>query len=374
MKIFIISQGIPSETAPLNGIFAWDQAVALKKIGHEVSVMALDFRREKDRPQGKLYYKSDGINIFQYSLYTGIYRRLLPILGRICERVFHDMLKTVGSPDIIHSHFYFMGAILASMPSFRKCPYCPVVITEHSSKMNKPASLISCLDKRLSRKAYNYAHMVVAVSSALSKKIEENFSITPLVIPDMFNLPEPKNIKEKKSDSYRILSVGRLVEGKGFSELIDAFYMADLPNSKLIIIGDGSLRSVLESKVKDDRVVLMGMQNREEIVRQLYMANLFALLSHSETFGVSYLEALSMGVPVLGTMCGGPEDFINESNGVLVPVGDVKAASSAMINMYFSKYDSEKMKNDAIEKYSAEAVARELEFIYNSLLSCFFKV
>ena len=59
MKIFIISQGVPSTSAPLNGIFAWDQALALKNLGHEVSVMALDFRRVLDRRFGKKYYKKE---------------------------------------------------------------------------------------------------------------------------------------------------------------------------------------------------------------------------------------------------------------------------------------------------------------------------
>lgn len=370
MKIFIISQGIPSAKAPLNGIFAWDQALALKNLGHEVSVMALDFRRVNDRPLGKLYYKRDGINVFQYSLPTGIYRRFLPILGLICAKVYKDMKKAQGVPDIIHSHFYFMGAILASMPSR---PNCPVVITEHSSKINKPLDSISSLDKKLAYKAYEYANVTLAVSSALAKRMEENFSVNAVVVPDMFNLP---SVEQTLSDSdvFRIVSVGRLVRGKGFTELIYAFYQAQIPeNSELIIIGDGPLMSHLQSAAINKRVRLVGMKNREEIVRYLQSANMFALLSHSETFGVSYLEALSAGLPVLGTKCGGPEDFISEFNGILVPVGDMEEAALAITKMYHAKYDTEKIKSDAVEKYSSKSVASKLEEVYTSLLSTFYK-
>ncbi len=364
MKIFIISQGIPSESAPLNGIFAWDQALALKKLGHEVSVMALDFRRVLDRRFGKRYFKKEGINVYQYSLHTGIYRRFLPILGRVCAMVYRDMVKEQGEPDVVHSHFYFMGAILASMP---KRPACPVVITEHSSKLNKDAALISKLDKKLAHKAYAYADRVVAVSNALAKKLKTNFSVDADVIPDMFNLPKVEPVA-KDDNIFRVVSVGRIVRGKGFFQLVNAFYQAQIPeNSELIIIGDGPLKDFIQDGLVNGRTRLVGMKSREEIVQYLQSADMFALLSQSETFGVSCLEALSVGLPVLVTRCGGPEDFINESNGKLVPVGDMHEAAMAISEMYLRKYDAEAIKKDCHEKYSSEAVARKLVEYYSSI-------
>ena len=364
MKIFIISQGVPSTSAPLNGIFAWDQALALKNLGHEVSVMALDFRRVFDRRIGKCYYKRDGINVFQYSLHTGIYRRFLPVLGYICDKVYKDMIAQQGEPDVIHSHFYFMGAIFASMPIK---PQCPVVITEHSSKLNKDASLISALDKKLACIAYRNADRVVAVSNALAMRLKTNFSVNATVIPDMFNLPRVET-KIKDDDVFRVVSIGRIVRGKGFFELVNAFYQAQIPeNSELIIIGDGPLKDFIQDALVNNRTRLVGMKSREEIVRYLQSADMFALLSHSETFGVSCIEALSVGVPVLVTRCGGPEDFIDESNGMLVPVGDIHEAARAISEMYLKKYDAETIKKDCYEKYSAEAVASRLVEFYSSI-------
>jgi glycosyltransferase involved in cell wall biosynthesis len=364
MKIFIISQGVPSESAPLNGIFAWDQALALKKLGHEVSVMALDFRRVFDRRFGKQYFKKDGINVYQYSLHTGIYRRFLHILGRVCAKVYRDMVKEQGEPDVVHSHFYFMGAILASMP---KRPACPVVITEHSSKLNKDASLISELDKKLARMAYDYADGVIAVSNALAKKLKTNFSVDAEVIPDMFNLPKVEPVA-KDDNVFRVVSVGRIVRGKGFFKLVNAFYQAQIPeNSELIIIGDGPLKEFIQEGLVNHRTRLVGLKSREEIVRYLQSADMFALLSQSETFGVSCIEALSVGLPVLVTRCGGPEDFINESNGMLVPVGDMEEAGVAISKMYLKKYDKEAIKKDCYEKYSPDAVARRLVEYYASI-------
>lgn len=364
MKIFIVSQGIPSSKAPFNGIFAWDQALSLRGLGHDVSVMALDFRRKWDRPLGKHYYEREGIKIYQYSLPTGIYRHLLPILGRICSLVYKDMLLAEGMPDIVHSHFYFMGAILASMP---KRPNCPIIITEHSSKLNKKLSLISDLDRKLAINAYDYADRVVAVSSALANRLKSNFSVSAEVIPDMYNLPKVKPAV-KDSEVFKIVSVGRLVHGKGFTELINAFYTAEIPeNSQLIIIGDGPLKEFLQTGVINNRVKLVGMKTREEIANYLSEANIFALLSHSETFGVSYLEALSVGLPVLGTRCGGPLDFINESNGILVPVGDTREAALAIGQLYNKKFDSAEIIKNCEENFSSEAVGKRLVKLYKSI-------
>jgi glycosyltransferase involved in cell wall biosynthesis len=109
------------------------------------------------------------------------------------------------------------------------------------------------------------------------------------------------------------------------------------------------------------------MKSRDEIVKYLQSADMFALLSHSETFGVSCIEALSVGVPVLVTRCGGPEDFIDDSNGMLVPVGDIHEAACAISEMYLKKYDAETIKKDCYEKYSAEAVASRLVEFYSSI-------
>ena len=53
------------------------------------------------------------------------------------------------------------------------------------------------------------------------------------------------------------------------------------------------------------------------------------LVSRSETFGVAYIEALSCGVPVIATRCGGPEGFVHTGNGILVPVDDEEALVGA---------------------------------------------
>ena len=96
--------------------------------------------------------------------------------------------------------------------------------------------------------------------------------------------------------------------------------------SQLRIIGDGPQRRPLETiAANNPNIVLLGTQPRERIAEELAGADAFALASHSETFGVVCAEALAAGLPVLTTECGGPQEFIDDSNGMVVPVGDVDA-------------------------------------------------
>ncbi|MGE4284702.1 MAG: glycosyltransferase, partial [Clostridia bacterium] len=89
-----------------------------------------------------------------------------------------------------------------------------------------------------------------------------------------------------------------------------------------------------------------------------------------ETFGVAYIEALACGVPVIATTCGGPEGFVHEENGMLIPVDDEKALLEAMNTMYdnASTYDRAKIAAEICEKFSPDCVAAQLEEIYRELI------
>ena len=115
---------------------------------------------------------------------------------------------------------------------------------------------------------------------------------------------------------------------------------------------------------------MLGLRPREEIAQRLSDSDCFVLASVSETFGVSYLEALSCGVPVIATRCGGPECFVNDHNGMMVEPDDVDALSSAMLTMYCNdgSYNREAIAAQIRENYSSQAVASRLMQEYQQLI------
>lgn len=371
MKVAVISRGKPNPQYPLNGIFEFDQAKALAKMGVDVAFIAIDFRaRSFKRKYGLFKYECDGVHVFELSLPINVYRRALPILQRLLLIPFRAMLKSFGKPDVVHAHFYSIAAIATII----KKKYCiPLVVTEHSSKINKPASEISDLDKKLALKAYNQCDSLICVSKALADNVLQNFNRDSVVISDMVDdQVYSYGGKNKNLSPFVYVSVGNLVTIKAFDILIEAFAKVN-DDAKLYIIGDGPEKTKLENQIKklglEGKVKLFGQLDRLKINEIYQQSHAFVLPSRSETFGVSYVEAMYAGLPVIATRCGGPESFVDDSNGMLVNINDVEALADAMRLMRdnYSAYDPIKISEESKKRFSPEVIAEKIVEIYNQI-------
>jgi len=103
-------------------------------------------------------------------------------------------------------------------------------------------------------------------------------------------------------------------------------------------------------------------------------SSIFLNFSNSESFSMTTLEALAYGIPAIATDCGGPGEIIEDGvSGRLVPVGDIKAMSEAIIQLAkdpqlretYSKNGRKRFE----EKFNLEEQAKKLEAVYNALLS-----
>ena len=99
----------------------------------------------------------------------------------------------------------------------------------------------------------------------------------------------------------------------------------------------------------------------------------FVLPSRYETFGVVYIEAMACGKPVIAVANGGPDDFVKPFNGLLIKPGaeELVQAFYEMIGHLTrgNYYQEEKISNYIKSKFSYEAIAEQLEAIYNSIKS-----
>ena len=117
-----------------------------------------------------------------------------------------------------------------------------------------------------------------------------------------------------------------------------------------------------------DHVFLLGLK-RTEIADYLNKSDVFVLI-HVETFGVVYIEAMAAGLPVIATACGGPEDFVNERNGILIPPNNADELKKALIKMYntYQNYDNDAISEECARKFSPHSIATQLTEIYSDLL------
>lgn len=158
-------------------------------------------------------------------------------------------------------------------------------------------------------------------------------------------IPAPS--KPKSSDALNILSVGRLVEKKGFDSLIDAF--ATLPahileRAELTIIGNGPQREQLLRQAKNSglgsKVHILGALSHSEVLQRIADASVFVLASRTSEAGdmegipVVLMEAMAAGTPVVATRHAGIPELIEDGvSGLLVPESEPRALAMAVSRM-----------------------------------------
>jgi L-malate glycosyltransferase len=135
-----------------------------------------------------------------------------------------------------------------------------------------------------------------------------------------------------------IVNVGALVAHKGQTYLLDAMplVMRAVPDAHLVILGEGELRASLERQVKDlhlERAVRMpGF--REDVLSLMKSADVFVMSSVTEGLGSAVLDAMAMGLPVVGTRAGGiPEAVVDGETGFLVPPREPGALAAALVQL-----------------------------------------
>ena len=182
------------------------------------------------------------------------------------------------------------------------------------------------LFQRLSRFIWKRAFKVVANSNglrSLALKTSPTQSISVI-----YNGIDPKGFQMKQYDhsegKLKILSVGRLIERKGFEYLLEA--MAELENVAVTFVGDGPLRHHLAQKGNRLRVEahFLGNLCHEELAKVYQIHDLFVLPSLNEGMSNAVLEAMACGLPVIVTNTGGAVELI-EGNGFVVPSLDSAA-------------------------------------------------
>src|SRR3989344_1990233 len=168
---------------------------------------------------------------------------------------------------------------------------------------------------------------------------------------------------------HLVLSAGRLVPWKGFRMLIKIMPSILEINQafRLIIVGDGPDRKMLESMIRNlglgNKVYLVGQKTQEELATYMAAADMFVLNTGYEGFSNQILETMSAGLPVITTAVGGNKEVIDQGeNGFLVKYNDefniIEAIRSLWNSSELREEFTEKGKK-TLEKFSSEKMFEE---------------
>jgi len=136
-----------------------------------------------------------------------------------------------------------------------------------------------------------------------------------------------------------IVNVGALVAHKGQKHLIEAMpiVLRDVPDAHLVIFGEGELRGALERQIKhlslEKRVLLPGF--REDVLSLMKSSDLLVMSSITEGLGSAVLDAMAMGLAVVGTRAGGiPEAVVPGETGELVEPAEPRPLAAAIVKLF----------------------------------------
>ncbi|MDO5293782.1 MAG: glycosyltransferase [bacterium] len=282
---------------------------------------------------------------------------------------FQKKIETFN-PDIIHVHLELFYTLLYGIIKNRK-----IVMTIHSH----PA-LITTRRLRIMLRILDIKNnlRLVGCAQLISKEAYKNLLKNKNVIQTIYNpivIDNYKKLEETKNNSldFIYINVARLHKIKNQKLLIAAFtgVKKKLPNSKLLIVGDGPLMSELKRLTEElgvsNSVFFLG--NRNDVANLLRHSDVFVLSSNSEACPMTVLEAMASGLPIISTDVGGVKELIGDNAGILVETGNVEGYTKALEDIQ----KNSKMRHDMgivslqrAKQFSSVLIAKQYELLYES--------
>ena len=153
-------------------------------------------------------------------------------------------------------------------------------------------------------------------------------------------------------DHPTVLSVSRLVQGKGIHRVIEAMpkVISEVPDTRYIIVGGGGgnfeiqLRELAEVSSARDSITFLGPVSGDQKFECFSRGDVFVLPSEGEAFGIVFVEAMGFGMPVIGGRSGGAMEVIaHGENGLLVDSNDVEEIADAIIYLLKNPDESRRL-------------------------------
>lgn len=391
MKILVLSHLYPRSSNPILGIFVHEQIKALLKKGYEVEVLSGEpywintFNPLKIYRALMAYRKTavtwevyDGVRVCYFPYVTGW---ISPFechaftYARGAERAVARL--AIGVKSLVHAHTSFLdGTAARALKHRRGWPY---VLTEHTGPFSELTK--NWLRRRQTQRAVLEASHVLAVSPALRSDMLKDLQLDQPVeihaVPNGVdtNLFAPMSA-EPRGQEVRALWVGHHVPVKRVDVLLQAFQAAYLerPNLRLTLVGDGALKRVAEGCIEDlglsGAVNLEPAMDRAQVASMMCEHDFLVISSETETFGVVAAEALSCGIPVLSTRCGGPESILDDDRTGMLVGKDAGSLAQGFVEMAqaveLGKFDAAFIRQRAIKLFSFDLVAVSLGSVYRA--------
>lgn len=364
MKIGVITSAYPDYEDDPHGIFVHRLMKEIAKKGHEVHVLA-------PYTGGETEYTLEGVHVerFHY-FYPRRFEKLsgragmidnvkegflvkIQVLTFLFFNVIHSILK-LRKMDVVHVQWPIpngLGAIF-----LKKIYGIPYINTIHGEEvhLSKRYHLLFALRWLVNNSSKTITNSTATRKFCLEAGLDgDKIEVIPFgVDTDFFR---PLDVY-KDENIFQILSVGYLIERKGFEYLIRAMplVLEKHKQARLKIVGSGPLESKLKELIYEldlgDEVEIVNNVSDEELLMIYNSSDLFVLPSivdsqgNTEGLGVVLLEAMACGLPVIGSDVGGIPDIIEDNKtGIMISEKDISGISGAILKLIENENYLEKL-------------------------------
>ena len=379
--LLVITPGFPDENnKSIMGIFVKDQVNAIKNEFKEINVIApiLSALKLASRERFCQNYTYENVSVFYPRCF---YVPLTYTFGKKIDNRLRVVLNTIEknklSFDLVHAHFTWPSGYLGQQIKVKfNTPYI-LTVHENCKWFQKE------LDKEYKEyiSAWNNADTILRVNMKdyeSLKKYNPEVYYQPNCVSGKFEFTEKKHARKQiglQEDSKIIFAFGNHLKSKGFHDLINAMRIIEESGNKKIdcyIGGSGiyssKMRGLIRKHNLSDNVKMIGPITRDDIATWFNAADFYVMPSHHESFGITVIEALSSGTPVITTYNGASEFIIeNEKLGLLVNPKSPKKLAEAIVEAFQRKWDSKSITKFAA-KYSGKAFCKSLTNYFGKIV------
>lgn len=303
-------------------------------------------------------YKENWVNEL-IATYTPVLSAEIESLSMFVNTRRRGLFEQLETCDVVSTHYYLDSLLVSRVIT------APTVFHAHGIK--SPSFRWRAMF------AGDEADMYIANSTSTATRLSDWYDVLvgETVYPGV-DVKQFSPSEKLSTDEFVVLFVGRLDDGKGVPDLIEAVCEMDV---QLRIIGDGNRREKFESlasrRLDPDSYEFVGEVPHDEIHAEYQSADMFCLPSYHESFGIVVIEALACGLPVVTTNLDAIEEYVDDGeNALLFEPGDVEALEDAINHIRNSEDLRQKLSSSGREtalQYSWESQTEKMTNIYRQL-------
>ncbi|MEM3011309.1 MAG: glycosyltransferase [Candidatus Bathyarchaeia archaeon] len=367
-------------------VYGLSQALANR--GIEVHVVTCDF------PETPSYEIVGGVHVYRFDSYKIPAPNFLSWVFLMNKNMTKRAVEIIEAHneqiDLVHAHDWLVANAAIDL---KRLYGKPLISTIHSTEQGRRGGICNDYQRTIHSVEVQLVHessKVICCSEYMAKQVVDTFSLPKekiVVVRNGVDVSE-FNVKTDLSSFRRryakpeekiILYVGRLVYEKGVHVLIGGIpkVLAEIPNVKLVIVGEGGMREELLKEAWDfgiaHKVLFTGFVDKKTLISLYKVSDVAVVPSLYEPFGITALEAMAAQVPVVVSDTGGLAEIVeHDKTGVKIYPDNSDSVAWGILRVLKDSAYRNKLRRNAYMKllsdYSWNKIAEQTAKIYHEAL------